>query len=334
MRGLVAPQFTARLPPAVAAKAAALHAASLRSSSQRVIASRVKQYETAVRELRLGDPFPVEDFKVWGFLVWLRDRGSVHPKAFKQYVSAVSTASRLRGEPWVAGPEVNGIVAGCLRLVRADANVVKRGHLPATVALRVLEAGCVATELPDILAALVVQFCFVFFSRSETAMALLDSDVAISEGARSLAVTAFRHKGRTSEESARVPPQELPLQGVPELAQLLTRFRAMRAARTQGLGPFLLSLDGSRPTAQRIQAAFARGVALPGVPAPPPNVVWTSHSGRHGGATAAYQARLPTQWITSWGAWAPSSPCLSLYVHVTAPYDENCLKYFGHFLRQ
>ena len=51
-------------------------------------------------------------------------------------------------------------------------------------------------------------------------------------------------------------------------------------------------------------------------------------------ATAAYQARLPMPWITSWGAWAPSSPCLSLYVHVTAPYDEHCLRYFGHFLQQ
>jgi hypothetical protein len=330
MRGLVAPQFSACLPPAVASEAAALHAASLRASSQKVLASRVKQYETAVRELRLGDPFPVEDFKVWGFLVWLRDRGSVHPKAFKQYVSAVSTVTRMRGEPWVAGPEVNGIIAGCLRLVRAEAGVAKRGHLPATVALRVLEAGCTAQGLADVLAALVVQFCFVFFSRSETAMALLDSDVAISEDGRSLAVTAFQHKGRTPEESARLPPQELPLQGVPELAQLLTRFRTLRGPV---VGPYLLSLDGSRPTAQRIQAAFARGVALPGVPAPPPNVVWTSHSGRHGGATAAYQARLPTQWITSWGAWAPGSPCLSLYVHVTAPYDENCLKYFGHFLQ-
>ena len=205
----MAPQFDASLPPSVAAEAAALHAASLRPSSQRVIASRLKQYETAVRELLLGDPFPVADYKVWGFLVWLRDRGAVHPKAFKQYVSAVSTMSRMRGEPWVAGPEVNGIIAGCLRLVRAEAGVAKRGHLPATVALRVLEAGCAAQGLSDILAALVVQFCFVFFSRSETAMALLDSDVAISQNGRFLAVTAFQHKGRTAEESADLSSKQI-----------------------------------------------------------------------------------------------------------------------------
>jgi hypothetical protein len=202
--------------------------------------------------------------------------------------------------------------------------------------LQVLRAGCVAERLEDVLAALVVQFCFIFFSRSDTAMAMRNSEVTLSPDHAQLCVTAFQHKGRTHAASAQVPPQVFPLTGVPELAALLLRFRRMRlrACRHASTAPdeFLLSVDGRRPTTRDIQAAFVRGLALPGVDAPPANVSWTSHSGRHGGATAAYQARLPMQWIAHWGAWAPTSQCLSTYVHVTAPFDEVSRLYFGYFL--
>ena len=325
-------RFAVVLPPALATAVAVLHAASLRDSSQRVIASKARQYEVAVRELSLGEPYPVEDHKVWGFITWLRDGGRVHPSAFPQYVSAVATVARLRGQRWVPGPEIGAIIAGCVRLLRPAAGGAKRGHLPATVALEVLRAGAAAVTLEDMLAALVVQFCFIFFSRSDTAMALADTDVALSADGESLVVTAFRHKGKSHAASAAVPPQVFPTAGVPELPALLRRFRAGRAERVGAVACFLLSLDGTRPSAAAVQAAFARGLALPGVPAPPPNVTWTSHSGRHGGATAAYQAGCSERWIATWGAWAPQSSCLSTYIHVTAPIDPVSEKYFGAFL--
>ena len=325
-------RFAAALPPPVAAAVAELHAASLLASSQRVIASKARQYEVAVGQLRLGDPYPVEDHKVWAFVAWLRDGGRVHPSAFPQYVSAVATVARLRGQRWAPGPEVGAVIAGCVRLLRPVEGGPKRGPLPAAVALQVLRAGAAAAAPGDMLAALVVQFCFVFFSRSDTALALLDADVVLSPGDASLVVTAFRHKGRTHAASATVPPQVFPTAGVPELPRLLRRFRAARAASAVREAPYLLSLDGSRPSAAAIQACFARGLALPGVAAPPANVAWTSHSGRHGGATAAYQAGCGERWIAGWGAWAPHSSCLSLYVHVTAPPDPVSHSYFGAFL--
>lgn len=325
-------RFAAVLPPSIAAAVAELHAASLLASSQRVIASKARQYEMAIGQLGLGDPYPVEDHKVWAFVAWLRDGGRVHPSAFQQYVSALATVARLRGQRWVPGPEVNAIIAGCARLLRPAAEGPKRGHLPAAVALQVLRAGAAASAPEDMLAALVVQFCFIFFSRSDTAMALLDADVTLSPDGASLVVTAYRHKGKSHAASAMVPPQVFPTAGVPELPGLLRRFRAARAARTLGDSPYLLSLDGSRPSVAAIQACFAKGVALPGVMAPPANVAWTSHSGRHGGATAAYQAGCDERWIANWGAWAPQSSCLSTYIHVTAPPDPTSQSYFGAFL--
>jgi hypothetical protein len=325
-------RFSAFLPPQLAAAAAELHAASLRASSQRAIASKARQYELAVAQLGLGEPYPVQDHKVWAFVVWLRDRGTVHPAAFKQYVSAVATVARLRGQLWVHGPEVSSIIAGCVQLLQPALGVCKRGYLPASVALQVLRAGDASRDPGDMLAALVVQFCFIFFSRGHTALALRDADVTLSADAVSLVVTAFSHKGKSAAESALVPPQVFPTAGVPELPRLLQRFRLARGAAGQPPDSYLLSLDFSRPSAAAVQAWFCRGLALPGVLRPPPNVSWTSHSGRHGGATAAYQSGCPSPWIAAWGAWAPASPCLALYVHVTAPHDPASINYFGQFI--
>jgi hypothetical protein len=325
-------RFSSLLPPHLAAAASELHAASLRPSSQRAIASKARQYELAVAELGLGDPFPVQDHKVWAFVVWLRDRGTVHPSAFKQYVSAVATVARLRGQQWVQGPEVSSIIAGCVQLLRPAVAACKRGYLPATVALQVLRAGEASCDLSDMLSALVVQFCFIFFSRGHTAMALLDADVTLADDDASLVVTAFSHKGKSAAASALVPPQIFPTAGVPELPRLLRRFRVARGV-VRPDSP-LFSLDESRPSAADVQELFCRGLALPGVDRPPANISWTSHSGRHGGVMAAYQAGCPSPWIAAWGAWAPASPCLALYVHVTAPHDPASFNYFGQFMRR
>ena len=332
MSSIPSDRFSSLLPPHLAAAASELHAASLRASSQRAIASKARQYESAVAQLGLGDPYPVQDHKVWAFVVWLRDRGTVHPAAFKQYVSAVATVARLRGQQWVHGPEVASIIAGCVQLLRPALAVCKRGYLPASVALQVLRAGDASGDHGDMLAALVVQFCFIFFSRGHTALALLDADVTLSDDDMSLVVTAFSHKGKSAAESALIPPQVFPTAGVPALPRLLRRFRSACSVAGRPRSPYLLSLDGSRPSAADVQRWFCKGLALPGVAHPPANVAWTSHSGRHGGATAAYQAGCPSPWIAAWGAWAPASPCLALYVHVTAPHDPASLNYFGQFM--
>jgi hypothetical protein len=221
-----------------------------------------------------------------------------------------------------------------VQLLQPALEVCKRGYLPASVALQVLRAGAASREPGDMLAALVVQFCFIFFSRGHTALALLDADVTVSDDNLSLVVTAFSHKGKSAAESALIPPQIFPTAGVPDLPRLLRRFRSARGGVGAPGSSYLLSLDFTRPSAADIQGWFRKGLALPGVECPPPNVSWTSHSGRHGGATAAYQAGCPSPWIAAWGAWAPASPCLALYVHVTAPHDSASLNYFGHFMRR
>lgn len=142
--------------------------------------------------------------------------------------------------------------------------------------------------------------------------------------ARQIRLFPRRRKGkRRLQQLDKVRTANVPVAAHPQLASMLTRYKALRSAAYAAAGleapSQLRALPGDTPakwTANVQNEWMSRALARLNLSAPP-GFAWTSHRLRSGPASAAHALGVPEMIIKFYGHWAKNSSVWNDYIDQT-----------------
>jgi len=284
------------------------------------------------------------------YLMHLHRAGRVQPETAQKYLSAINTVHRdvfgyAEGLP-AGGAVISSIVKGWQqrRGLQPQARRAKRMPLPARVAgdalRRVLldgDASQPRLPLADLRACVYTALGLELMARAGSATNLICGDVEVVAGA--LRVTLRVMKGK--QRQAALHSVTLPAGRAPELRAALRHWQRRRAAAWAAAGVAAPSaaarcyfeLPGDRGFSDGGESALATAwlrsaCALLGA-SPPAGHLWSSHSLRSGGASAAHAAGAFLATIRHVGGWARDSSVVHDYIDATVVWCPDAELFFG-----
>lgn len=277
-------------------------------------------------------PCPASTASVLAYLGYLQDEGLVHHGSLQPYLSAINSLHSDLGFPTpAAGPLVRlarkgfGEVEGEL-----DPDRKQREALPADIALRIFRLGMRTQDLDLVRKCTCLCLQFAFFARGDTGVQALRMDLALdAQGLHWRERT--KTLGRWKLATLTVP---WPSDDRACLHQLLLRW--LQATMNLPREDLLWRLPN-----ERISRAWPASVISTWLDdvltildvSPPPGVLWSMHSMRSGGATAALSIGADVLTIARWGIWASISS-VQLYADPLTPPSDGAVFFFGHLLKR
>ena len=287
-------------------------------------------------------PLDVEVTDIVRFIAYIATLGTVSSHSLQPYLSAINRllADNNR-EPVALGPLVNDAINGFHGMQRALHEEAPRVPMDADVAKEIHDDGVkIAAQaevsepsLTVLRDALATTTSFVWFNRSETTHSLKTSqlvtgtnaDVALAD--ERIWLVSDRRKGRKRLKHHQNKPIGIPLAALPELAQAIDRYKALRTAAYGVRKPpdqlWALPLDKPSSWTAAVQNKWLTSALQRVHRRPPPGFTWTSHSLRSGPASAARAIGVTIERIKHFGGWSVGSTtlekdCLDPTVQATA----------------
>lgn len=291
--------------------AADLMSAVLKPKSVGAYASHIKLYFEfcAVEGVLPADATPD---RIVRYIAWVARRGCHKAKTFGPYLSAINAFLRDHLlEPVALGPFVERVVRGWRLRQYALESPELRVPLPADVALKILRFAAATQDLFPLRAAACVALNFLLCHRGGTSTGCLRGDLTV-DGRH---ITLFRRVVKRGMPDDRVAVLQISVEAHPVLAAVLRRYVRLQAAHCPEATHFW-QLPGDEPaawTADTVTAWLAEACEAVGEE-PPAGFVWTSHSLRSGGASAASAAGAPLPSIRWLGGWALGSNVVMDYI--------------------
>lgn len=271
------------------------------------------------------------------YVAALGERGTIGAENLQPYFSAVNTFHRDLGvEPVLLGRAVARARQGLLGLQAASARRDEQAFLPAEWVLRMERAALdllATTHTSDaarfaaLLPLVATVAPFVFFHRAGTSARLLPQDLWVDRTAGTICLRERHVKGKARNKTARIIT--IPVAGVPTLATLVERFKALHAIHGHPRALWLRAgdpppRDASALMTAHLETALAHIEIQRGAAA--------SHSARHGAATAAASLNIPDRKICYYGGWVADSAALKRYIHMGVLPNDAARHYFGWML--
>lgn len=252
--------------------------------------------------IRIEDATPE---RIARYIGWVALRGCHKAKTFGPYLSAINAFFRDHLlEPVALGPFVERAMRGWrIRQVQLESPAL-RVPLPADVALLILQLAAATQDAYVLRATTCVALNFLLCHRGGTSTGCLRGDLVV-DGRH---ITLFRRVVKRGMPDDKVAVLQISVAAHPVLAAVLRRYVRLQAAICPEATHFW-QMPGDDPaswTADTVSDWVAEACEAVGEQ-PPPGFVWTSHSLRSGGASAASAAGAPMPAIRWLGGWAVGS---------------------------
>jgi hypothetical protein len=276
-------------------------------------------------------PCPASTASILAYLGYLQDEDRVHHASLQPYLSAINSLHSDLGFPKpAAGPLVQlarkgfGEVEGEL-----DPDRKQREALPADIALQIFELGMRARSIDLLRKCVCLCTHFAFFARGDTGVQALRMDVTLD--ARGL---HWRERTKTlSRWKLATLSIPWPTDDRACLHQLMLRW--LKATMHLPRDDVLWRLPDERlprPWPASVISDWLADVLAVLDITPPPGVLWSMHSMRSGGATAALSIGADVLTIARWGIWASISS-VQLYADPLVQPSSAAAFFFGHLLK-
>jgi len=278
-------------------------------------------------------PFPAEPAHVLAYLGYLCEQDRVHASSLQPYLSAINAFHADLGHPKPAiGSLVHLARRGFGELEgEMDPDRARRGPLPAQVALQIVLFGLQqSSSAHQVRVCACIGLQFAFFARSDTGINARCDDLALD--AHGL------HWRERTKTLSRLTPATLSCPShasSPGLHQLIARFLDLRGTTAPDSPLWRLPSDTYSELQWRpclidtwLQEALGWVAATP-----PPGVLWSSHSLRSGGATAALSIGVDVFTIARWGIWAAVTS-VQPYIDPLVRGDAAAVTFFGHLRKR
>ena len=291
-------------------------------------------------------PLPASQRTVLCYLAFLSDEDEVHARSLQPYLTAIN---QLHGDFHFDKPAIGTTITrarhGFEQLETETRGCHAQDHyLPASVVLRILDAGLATADLHLMRDTALVCLAYQFFARGDTGVRTTRAALRIDE--RGL------HFAEAAKNVPRFKPYILTLPWPPQnrarsVHRLLRRFDTAANAAWLASGQHRPPQFFRLPT-DRVALIIETGVREPVLPvtvmdtalanalrhvgaSPGPGVRWTKKSIRSGGATSALAVNAPLPRIMRWGIWK-SLAAVECYLDPLAPADEAAKFFFSHLL--
>lgn len=277
-------------------------------------------------------PFPAEPAHILAYLGYLCEQDRVHASSLQPYLSAINSFHADLGHPKPAiGSLVHLARRGFGELEgEMDPDRSRRGPLPARVALQIVRFGLQSLSAHEVRVCACVGLQFAFFARSDTGINARCDDLLLDKHGL--------HWRERTKTLPRLTPATLSCPWPSShawLHRLLARYLRLRGGTTPDAPLWRMQTDAFSPRKWR-PALIDEWLheALSWVDAtPPPGVLWSSHSLRSGGATAALAIGVDPFTIARWGIWAAITS-VQPYIDPLVPGDDAALFFFRHLLKR
>ena len=247
----------------------------------------------------------------------------VHPRNWRPYLACINRAHDDFGLPAPARSRVvSQATRGALRLSESWPHTAPlRRPLPAaTVSAAVVLAACLKPEARG--APLLVAMAVIFFLRASSLAYVEPAHFSFLPNGV-LEVAIVKHKTRLATVLVRTLPPASPL-----LVNFIAALRDFVASCPGGVPVFPLSQD-----APSVGLSAAVGAVLHVAGAqPPPGTLWSGHSCRAGGATAALSIGVSLPMVMQWGDWR-SLTSVQRYLDALVAPSPAAFSLFGHLRR-
>ena len=303
----------------------------LEETTLKAYASHLRRFFQFCSEINIT-PTDASVYDIVKYVAWHGERGSVHADSLQPYFSAINKYLAHAGkEPVAMGPLVHDAVTG-LRALQADsAQVDERNRFPAQTARDIFDAAeklshtcCSAEQLQLLRSLLATATAFIYYHRSDTDHGLLDEDLIVDTGFIMLRERSAKGKKRNKTRRVIMIPEN----AIPGFAQLILRYKQLRAQLAPVAGDQLWSVD-RRKTRATDQTAWLKQACDHVGAHPPAGYKWTSHSLRKGAASSAYAINVTLTKIRYFGGWSHTSSAVHAYIDPATLPDAACIFFFG-----
>lgn len=277
-------------------------------------------------------PLPATLETVLCYIGAVLEEGTVAATSLQPYLSAIN---RVHADFDFERPAQGPLVAAARKgmgFAQVDTEPrLQRKYLPAEAARAALDAGLRSSTAGSARDYMVIVLSYLWFHRASTTGSLQDHDVQVTE--TELLVHERFRKGHSHEVTTRAIAMPRTSPGVDAACRLVEHFRTLRGKCAPQAAFY--GLQGESPaalSAEFIDTTFRRGLTALSIQAPP-GYSFSSHSGRAGGATAAYSIGGTLERICHIGGWAFGSKAVHDYIDVTAPWSPDAAYFFSWLLR-
>lgn len=254
------------------------------------------------------------------------ESGRVHPRNWRPYLACINRAHDDFGLPAPARHRVVAAASrGALRLAeqqpRFSARPVRR-PLPAPVAAAALSVASSATSPAASAAPLAVATATILMVRASSLVHVRPADVVFTPDG-GVCITVTIHKTRLATSLVR---------SIPPASHMLVHWVALLRALVAAVpsGSPLFAFPGQSASAGLSSAV--RSVLSAAGMAPPSGAVFSGHSCRGGGATAALAVGVSLPVVMGWGDWK-SLTSVVRYIDPLCPPSPAAVALFGHLRR-
>ena len=272
---------------------------------------------------------------VLGYLGYLSEEGRVHAASLQPYLSAINAAHADCGLDKPALGHLVGQARKGFGELEGDAHPDRhlRKPVPSQVIWDIMLAGLAAPEgdLLTLRASTCVVLQFMFFNRGDTGHRAIWSDICLDQYGL--------HLRERTKSLPRIEPATLTIPWPASCVEtsphaLFQRYRSAMQAYSPTPDSLLWQLPSERGRPLREnQVSIWLADMLTAVHAqPPPGVLWSMHSLRSGGATAALAIGADIATIARWGLWR-SLASVDAYLNPLERMSHASAVFFQHLLK-
>lgn len=280
-------------------------------------------------------PLPVSEARMCHYISFLLTEGSVNPKYFPQYISAVSSVGRWLGmaASYSGSVHVQRTLRAALLTTVEQRAVNDIQVLPSSTLLTLIRFGLDTSNVSELRAVVITTFNFIFMSRGSSSTYITLSDLVLGTNCITFTETFYKGK-RALRHVNRV--RTFFTSSVPTVRDIFSRWFHVRTLAwsdsRQGDPGFLWALPIDGAYHSRLLPHWFAMVSQTWPELFPVSQSLTLHSLRRSGATAAYGAHASMERIWAWGGWSMGSSSISAYVDFLRPPDAADVLFFGWML--
>jgi hypothetical protein len=274
-------------------------------------------------------PCPASQATVLAYLGFLQGEDKVHAGSLQPYLSSIN---QFHSDLGYDCPAIGSLVQLARRGFgelegELDPDRRRRQALPAVHVWQIMLFGLASSNLHILRTSACIVVQYIFFARGDTSVQALEMDFRLDERGM--------HWRERTKTLARI---DLATLSIPWPAQpgasphaLVRKFFDAMPPKPADSPLWNLPLE-TKPFASSIVSVWLLELlSLIGV-SPPPGVLWSMHSLRSGGATAALSIGVDLSAIARWGLWKEISS-VQAYVDALVRASAEAVAFFGHLLK-
>ena len=279
-------------------------------------------------------PLPAQQSTILAYIGSLFEDG-LQASSLQPYLSAINSwHADLHLPPPARGHLVTLARKGYAELEGEETvNLERRGPIAVDVILDIVVLGMRTASRRTLRAATAIAVAFLFFARADTGVRLLRRDIALDAHGIHLRAQA-KTRSRLDPLLLTAPwPHPIAGHDMPFIHSLLARFLASTAGARDDAPLWQLSTDNAASWRPALVEVWLQHLLKTLQRTPPLGTLWTKHSLRSAGATAALSVGVDVFTIARLGGWA-SIESVKLYVDPFVVPHLYSFLVFGPWLRK